>query len=144
MHDTCKTVRILPTNKSQGDFVEINESDFDEKKHKLYNGKTPGTPPPVAKSYSDAVKNLASKHEIDLETVEGSGSTGNVVVKDIQAIINAKEAIKVTVDFASDEAGELAAELSLDAEALQDCEGTGEAGAITVEDLEKFVENKGE
>lgn len=33
----CKTIRIKSTHpKSQGDFVEINESDFDKKIHELY------------------------------------------------------------------------------------------------------------
>lgn len=36
----CKTVRIKPTEQIQcpgHDFVEINESDFDEKQHVLYD-----------------------------------------------------------------------------------------------------------
>ena len=145
MSDVCETVRVKPWSKDQGDFVVINKEDFDKNKHEVFKGKTPGgAPPPAAKSYSDAVKNLAAKHEIDLETIEGSGSNGNIVVKDVEAAIAAKEAAKITVDFASDEVGELAAELGLDAEALQECEGTGDDGAITVEDLEAFVDAKGE
>jgi hypothetical protein len=30
------TVKIMPSHESQGDFVVINESDFDPKKHGLY------------------------------------------------------------------------------------------------------------
>ena len=32
----CKVVRVMPWAESQGAFVEINESDYDPAKHKLY------------------------------------------------------------------------------------------------------------
>lgn len=36
-----KTIKVMPWGAGQGDFVEINESDFDEKKHQPFvEGKT--------------------------------------------------------------------------------------------------------
>jgi 2-oxoisovalerate dehydrogenase E2 component (dihydrolipoyl transacylase) len=139
MHETCETVRIESSDPdNQGAFIEINKEDYNEKVHTLYENKGPSTPPPPAGPvYSDAVKALAVEHNVDLTLIEGSGSNGNVVVKDVKAFI---ETNKVTVNFASEEAGELAAELALDAEKLKDCIGTGKDKAITVEDLEKFVD----
>lgn len=37
MSDEVKTVRIKPSHESQGDFVVINESDFDESVHELFD-----------------------------------------------------------------------------------------------------------
>lgn len=142
-HDTCETVCVESLDpKSQGEFVRINKEDFNDKVHKLYQSKAPSAPPPAVTgpSYSDAVVELAKANNVDLSKVQGTGANGNVVVKDVKAFIKANEEPVATVDFASDEAGELAAELGLDAEKLKDCEGTGENGAITVEDLEKFVD----
>ncbi len=49
MSDVCPTVRILPAHPSQGDFVEINASDFDEAKgHKRYIAAPPPPPGPKA------------------------------------------------------------------------------------------------
>lgn len=39
---TCPVVKIKPSHPSQGDFVEINESDFDPTKHERFV-----EPPPV-------------------------------------------------------------------------------------------------
>lgn len=36
---TCETTKVLPSGKEQGEFVEINKSDFDPLKHKLYEAK---------------------------------------------------------------------------------------------------------
>lgn len=33
--DIVKTIKVKPWGKGQGDFVEINEADFDEKLHEL-------------------------------------------------------------------------------------------------------------
>lgn len=35
--DICKTVRVKPWGKDQGDFVEINESDFSTDQHELFS-----------------------------------------------------------------------------------------------------------
>jgi hypothetical protein len=40
MSDTCPTVKIMPSHESQGDYVEINASDFDPAKHELFGGLT--------------------------------------------------------------------------------------------------------
>lgn len=32
--DTCETIKVKPWGKGQGDFVEINVEDYDEKQHK--------------------------------------------------------------------------------------------------------------
>lgn len=42
MHDTVKTVKVKPWGKDQGDFVEINESDFDGAIHVLLGGDIKG------------------------------------------------------------------------------------------------------
>ena len=44
------TVRVMPTNQSQGEWVEINESDFDPAVHTLYEPDAPQQEPePVKK-----------------------------------------------------------------------------------------------
>ena len=40
---------------------------------------------------SDAVKALAEEHEIDLDTIVGTGANGNIVKKDVEAAIKEKE-----------------------------------------------------
>jgi len=40
---------------------------------------------------SDAVKALAEEHEIDLDTIVGTGATGNIVKKDVEEAIKEKE-----------------------------------------------------
>lgn len=40
---TCPTIRVKPWGKGQGDFVEINESDFDPKVHVKYDGPAVAT-----------------------------------------------------------------------------------------------------
>lgn len=40
MPDTCPVVRVADP-KAPGGFVEINEEDYDEKKHKLYDESSP-------------------------------------------------------------------------------------------------------
>lgn len=34
--ESCKTIKIKPSHESQGDYVLINESDFDASKHELF------------------------------------------------------------------------------------------------------------
>jgi hypothetical protein len=48
-HATVPTVRVLPSHPSQGDFVEINASDFDAAVHTLYTASLPPSPlPPLS------------------------------------------------------------------------------------------------
>lgn len=104
MAETVKTVRVQPWGKGQGDFVEVNESDYaaNPDRYKLFTPKTPSAPPPPAKSNKKADK---------------------------------------IVNFASDEAAELAVGAGLTPEQIETIAGTGKGGAITVEDIEKFVDN---
>lgn len=39
MSESVETVQVMPWSESQGDFVVINKSDFDPKKHKMYDPK---------------------------------------------------------------------------------------------------------
>lgn len=44
-------IRIMPSHPSQGDFVEINETDFDPAKHERYEpAPAASSEPPPAKS----------------------------------------------------------------------------------------------
>lgn len=40
---------------------------------------------------SDAVKAFAAEHDIDLTTIEGTGANGNIVKKDVEAAIKARD-----------------------------------------------------
>lgn len=138
MSDKCETIRVKSTDKkTQGDFILVNKEDYDSKRHTRYEGKIPSGPPPANPKISPAAKKLADAEGVDLSKIEGSGPNGNVVVDDVKKAIDGPGA---AVNFASDEAGELAIELGLDAEKLAEIEGTGEDSAITVEDLRKFVD----
>ena len=153
MSETCETVRVQPWSKDQGDFVTINKADFDEKKHKLYQGKVPEGAPPKAEEpeekppvdglnfASKAARDKAVESGLDFSKVKGSGKDDAITAADVDAAIKASE--EPEIDFASDEAGELAVELGLDAAEVAGIEGTGENGAITVEDLENYTENLG-
>ncbi len=39
MTQVCETIKIKPSHKSQGDFVEINKEDFDPKLHEKFEEK---------------------------------------------------------------------------------------------------------
>jgi hypothetical protein len=39
--DTCATVKVIPWGKGQGEYVEINQTDFDPKRHTLYEPAPP-------------------------------------------------------------------------------------------------------
>lgn len=47
--DTVPTVKVKPWGKDQGDYVEINQSDFDPKKFELYEPKLEPQPKPKGK-----------------------------------------------------------------------------------------------
>lgn len=94
-HGTCKTVKIKSSDpKSQGDFVEINESDFDPKKHEKYEGddevSAPVTPAKKIKATADAHK-FAEDAGFDISTVKGTGRGGIITVEDVQDAIEAAE-----------------------------------------------------
>jgi pyruvate/2-oxoglutarate dehydrogenase complex dihydrolipoamide acyltransferase (E2) component len=151
-HEQCKTVRVQAWGQKQGDFVEINESDFDEKKHKLYEGKEPTGAPPKAqdgpkpvindgiKWADDAAREAGIASGLDFSKVKGTGKKKAVTVEDVNAAI---EAVKPKINFASDEAGEFAIEVGLEECELTEIVGTGTDGAITVEDLQNYIDNRG-
>jgi pyruvate/2-oxoglutarate dehydrogenase complex dihydrolipoamide acyltransferase (E2) component len=149
-HEKCEVVRVKSTHKaSQGDFVEINKADYNPAVHTLYSAPAPTSPPPAAsvseKPNNDGL-NWASKEAqekgiesgLDFSKVVGTGKNNKITMKDVDDAINAS---KNTVNFASDEAAELAVELGL-IEEIAEIKGTGENGAITVEDLETYVDQK--
>jgi len=94
-NEICKTVKIMPSHKSQGAFVEINESDFDAQKHKLYKGGEIAPPQPVAVDAVPAPEAFATKEAaelaadagIDLASVIGTGKNGKVTAKDVEKAI---------------------------------------------------------
>lgn len=98
MSDALKTVKIKSTDpKSQGAFVEINESDFNPKVHDLFEPKAPQpvaaaapkAPEAVAdepKATAEAVQ-MAADAGIDLASVVGTGKNGKITAKDVEAAI---------------------------------------------------------
>lgn len=146
--DVCDIVRVEPWSKDQGPFVEIDKAAFDPKTHKIYTGSATVAPPPplpVKTTFeaSEAAEKLALENDVDLMTVKGTGKDGNIVVKDVEKVIARKQLeLLGGVNFASDEAGELAVELGLIEGDLKKIVGTGENGSITVENLASFVDSK--
>ncbi len=78
---------------------------------------------------TEAAERKAEELDVDLESVEGTGAEGRVLVEDVEQA--ADEQGKVV---ATDAAEKKAEELGVD---LQTVEGTGANGRITVEDVEK-------
>lgn len=106
-HGTCKVVRIKSTHpKSQGAFVEINETDFDPKKHQLYKaadaGDMPPPPAPVVETEETTPSEaedvnatakaieLANDAGIDISKIVGTGRGGQITVKDVETAIEAE------------------------------------------------------
>jgi len=82
---------------------------------------------------TEAAERKAEELEVDLEEVEGSGSSGRVLADDVE------EAAWGAV--ATDAAQRKAEELGID---LATVEGTGANGRITVEDVERAANEEGE
>ena len=78
---------------------------------------------------TDAAERRAEELAVDLESVEGTGAEGRVVVEDVEEA--AEEEGKV---HATEAAERNAAELGVDLSAV---EGTGQGGRITVGDVQK-------
>src|ERR687895_472734 len=83
---------------------------------------------------TDAAERRAEELDVDLESVEGSGAEGRVVVEDVEEA--AEEEGKV---HATEAAERKAEELGVD---LTTVEGTGKAGRITVGDVQKAAKAK--
>ncbi len=78
---------------------------------------------------TEAAERRAEDLDVDLETVEGSGAEGRVVIEDVEEA--AEEEGKV---HATEAAEHKARELGVDLSAVQ---GTGQGGRITVGDVDK-------
>jgi large subunit ribosomal protein L20 len=83
---------------------------------------------------TDAAERRAEVLDVDLESVEGSGAEGRVVVEDVEEA--AEEEGKV---HATEAAERKAEELGVD---LAEVEGTGKGGRITVGDVQKAAKAK--
>jgi large subunit ribosomal protein L20 len=83
---------------------------------------------------TDAAERRAEELDVDLESVEGSGAEGRVVVEDVEEA--AEEEGKV---HATEAAERKAEELGVD---LTTVEGTGKGGRITVGDVQKAAKAK--
>lgn len=136
----CKTVRIKSTDtKSQGNFVEINEDDFDEKKHTLFIPEAPSARPPAnVPAPSAQVRKMVEENGLLLSNIEGTGAKGKITVKDVEDAIEATAL--ASINFESDEAGELFAETSLTIENFEGVGGSGADGALTVDDIEAVID----
>ena len=84
---------------------------------------------PAEVEATDAAERRAEELEVDLESVEGSGAEGRVLVEDVEE--TAEQERKV---HATEAAEPKAKELGVD---LADVEGTGQGGRITVADVQK-------
>jgi large subunit ribosomal protein L20 len=83
---------------------------------------------------TDAAERRAEELDVDLESVEGSGAEGRVLVEDVEE--TAEEEGKV---HATEAAERKARELGVD---LSEVEGTGQNGRITVGDVQKAAKAK--
>jgi large subunit ribosomal protein L20 len=83
---------------------------------------------------TDAAEHRAGELDVDLESVEGSGAEGRVLVEDVEE--TAEEEGKV---HATEAAERKAEELGVD---LATVEGTGQNGRITVGDVQKAAKAK--
>jgi pyruvate/2-oxoglutarate dehydrogenase complex dihydrolipoamide acyltransferase (E2) component len=83
---------------------------------------------------SDAARREARELGLDLSEVEGTGSGGNITVKDVKRAAEEAEAQEIN---ATDAARRRAEELGLD---LAQVEGTGSGGVITVMDVTELAE----
>ena len=83
---------------------------------------------------SDAARREARELGLDLSEVEGTGSGGNITVKDVKKAAEEAEAREIN---ATDAARRRAEELGID---LAQVEGTGSGGVITVMDVTELAE----
>jgi large subunit ribosomal protein L20 len=107
-----------------------------EKKPKKPRAKRAAPAPKEAAEVesTDAAERRAEELDVDLESVEGSGAEGRVVVEDVEEA--AEEEGKA---HATEAAERKAEELGVD---LTTVEGTGKAGRITVGDVQKAAKAK--
>ncbi len=89
---------------------------------------------------SEAARREARELGVDLTQVEGTGSGGNITVKDVKKAAEEAEAAAEEIN-ASDAARRTAEELGID---LSEVEGTGSGGMITIMDVTEFAEETGQ
>lgn len=131
-----ETMKVEPWGEGQGDHVVINKSDFNPEIHKEFKGskKAENKEPKGLQDMTAAeLKAYATEKGYDL----GSARNKADLIKAIETAENG-------VNFASDEAGELAVNNNLTAEQLAEIEGSGEDGALTVGDVEDYLANLGQ
>jgi large subunit ribosomal protein L20 len=115
--------------------AEPTEKKPKESKTKPRSKKATPAPKEAAEvEATDAAERRAEELAVDLESVEGSGAEGRVVVEDVEE--TAEEEGKV---HATEAAERKAEELGVD---LTTVEGTGKAGRITVGDVQKAAKAK--
>ncbi|MDP9479969.1 MAG: E3 binding domain-containing protein [Actinomycetota bacterium] len=93
---------------------------------------------------SEAARREARELGVDLTEVEGTGSGGNITVKDVRKAAEEAEAAEDAAAEeinASDAARRRAEELGID---LSEVEGTGSGGMITVMDVTEFADETGQ
>lgn len=88
---------------------------------------------------SEAARREARELGVDLTQVEGTGSGGNITVKDVKKAAEEAESAAEEIN-ASDAARRTAEELGID---LSEVEGTGSGGMITIMDVTEFAEEAG-
>ncbi|MBT2333618.1 hypothetical protein J7E49_06835 [Variovorax paradoxus] len=74
-----KTIKIKPSHESQGDFVLINEEDFDPSKHVLLDGAAPDAGGEKAMTAAELKEALTAK---------GIDFKGNASKADLQALLD--------------------------------------------------------
>ncbi len=89
---------------------------------------------------SEAARREARELGVDLTEVEGTGSGGNITVKDVKKAAEEAESAAEEIN-ASDAARRTAEELGID---LSEVEGTGSGGMITIMDVTEFAEETGQ
>jgi large subunit ribosomal protein L20 len=83
---------------------------------------------------TDAAERRADELDVDLESVEGSGAEGQVVIEDVEEAAEDEGKVHAT-EAAERKAGELGVDLA-------EVEGTGKGGRITVGDVQKAAKAK--
>ena len=81
----------IPTVKIKDDafdrgFRTINEADYDEDEHDLYDSSPEEEADRV--DATDEAKALAKEEEIDLSSVEGSGKNGRILKSDVSTFVD--------------------------------------------------------
>lgn len=72
-----KTLNVKPWGKDQGDFVVINEEDFDPSRHELLDGAAPG-----------GDKSMTAAELKEALTAKGIEFKGNASKADLQALLD--------------------------------------------------------